>query len=673
MPSSTRRTLSAAGVVALTLAALCSAPSAQAIASSSTIVTTTADAGPGSLRAAISEANIGVPGFRIAFGVTGTIQVDSPLPAITNSVTIDGSTLVTLATPSAPTIELDFNGNTGLVFGPGADESKLLDLSLVNASGSAVTIGADRVLVAGNWIGVTPAGVAAGNGGDGITLEPGTMGNRIGENDAGVSGAVSNVISANGGSGIRLEGSTENIIRANRVGTNPAGTAAMANSAGGITLTAKSSGNTIGGRVYTDSATGQSNNPTGSEGSVDPTFVVPPLGNLVSGNDAHGIAIQGQSDSNVLNGNFVGTTADGNSSLPNDGDGVLIEDSDFTLLQGCRLNDNPFVYYNVLSGNTGNGLHLRSADSTLVQANFFGVGANNTDLVPNGKDGLLIDGDSQTTQVGGVIPMGNVVAGNTGNGIAVRDTASGFISFNTFGGLLAFKGAAPNGKNGILITSTGGDQSIRTSVLSGNKGNGLKLAGAATGVTAVPDIIGLDTRGTGKLPNGKNGILITGRAHGNTIGGAKASVIRQNTVSGNKGYGLVINGKAHHNNVFRTFLGANIQGVHLGKKLPRVGNAKGGVLVAGTAHHNVFGYARENKMSKMISGNEGPGITLKGKTSRNHVVRNFIGVGRHGKCLVNRGPNVIDRGNNIVKGNVECGPGKKDNDLLETPSRRGRG
>ena len=81
----------------------------------------------------------------------------------------------------------------------------------------------------------------------------------------------------------------------------------------------------------------------------------------------------------------------------------------------------------------------------IVQGNFFGTGANNTAIVANRLDGILVEGTSANTQVGGVIPLGNVSAGNGRNGIEVTGKVSGFTTFNTFGGLLAFKGAAPNG------------------------------------------------------------------------------------------------------------------------------------------------------------------------------------------------------------------------------------
>ena len=106
----------------------------------------------------------------------------------------------------------------------------------------------------------------------------------------------------------------------------------------------------------------------------------------------------------------------------------------------------------------------------------------------------------RTRQVGGVIPLGNVSAGNGENGIEVADTASGFTTFNTFGGLFAFYGAAPNGNDGLLITSTGGNQTVRTNVFSGNLNNGIEIAGDASGVTIVPNIVGLDTRGDASWP-----------------------------------------------------------------------------------------------------------------------------------------------------------------------------
>jgi hypothetical protein len=301
--------------------------------------------------------------------------------------------------------------------------------------------------------------------------------------------------------------------------------------------------------------------------------------------------------------------------------------------------NNPFVYYNVVSGNRRNGLRVTNSDNVTVQGNFFGVGANNTTIVGNRLDGILVDGSSANTQVGGVIPLGNVSAGNGLNGIAVLGTVRKFVTFNTFGGLLAFKGAAPNGLDGLLITSTGGDNLVRTNVFSGNRRNGIELAGNASGVTVDPDIVGLNTKGNAVLPNGGDGLLIDGTAHGNTIGGTLVSVIPQNTFSGNSGYGVVIAGRAHDNTVDPSFIGTQILGVNA------LGNKLGGVLITDHAYRNLVG-EEACRRPNLISGNSGIGVTLTGDTTQNSVINNFIGLNRFGRDLPNSGPALVNAGQN---------------------------
>ena len=99
-------------------------------------------------------------------------------------------------------------------------------------------------------------------------------------------------------------------------------------------------------------------------------------------------------------------------------------------LVGCKVVNSPFVYYNVISGNARNGLRITSSDNVTVQGNFLGAGANNTTIVKNQLDGILVDGTSRNTQVGGVIPLGNVSAGNGLNGIAVLGKVRGFVTVN---------------------------------------------------------------------------------------------------------------------------------------------------------------------------------------------------------------------------------------------------
>jgi parallel beta-helix repeat protein len=610
-------------------------------------VTSLSDAGVGSLRAAVNTANAAPAGNStlINFGVNGTIILASPLPAIAREVTIDATTAPTHVSGGPPVVALDFNGNPGLLFAAGSSGSQLLGVAVDHASGNGVTLDAGSVTLNDNYIGLNLAGAAAGNGADGVHVSAASARNLIGLNSTRASGVVANVISGNRGSGIALVGSSANTVVANRIGTTAAGTSAIANGGDGILLAGGSRGNEIGGTAFIDSVTGKANNPTGDKGTVTPVFVVPPLGNLISGNGSNGVMIDTGSHGNVLNGNFIGTTASGDGALGNAGNGVWIYRAPGNSLVGCKVVNNPFVYYNVISGNLRNGLRVTSSDNVTVQGNFFGVGANNTAIVGNRLDGILVDGSSVNTQVGGVIPLGNVSAGNGLNGIAVLGTARRFVTFNTFGGLLAFKGAAPNGLNGLLITSTGGDSLVRTNVFSGNKGNGIELAGNASGVTVDPDIVGLTTKGDAVLPNGGDGLLIDGTAHGNTIGGTLISVIPQDTFSGNSGYGVVIAGRAHDNIVDPSFIGTQILGVKA------LGNKKGGVLITDNAYSNLIGQEACERPN-LISGNNGIGVTLTRDTRQNFVINNYIGLNRFARDLPNSGPPVVNAGHsNTISGN----------------------
>jgi parallel beta-helix repeat protein len=599
-------------------------------------VTNLNDSGAGSLRAAITAANAAAPGTpsTINFTVNGTITLASDLPTITGTVTIDATTAPTYTAGGPPVVEVDAGGHAGLVFDTGSAGSQLLGTAVANAAGNGVTLNAGFITLNSNYIGLNLAGQAAGNSGDGVFVAATSSHNQIGLNPSNTPGVVGNVISGNGGNGISFHNSSNNTVAANRIGTSADGTTAIANGGNGIWLTAGSNGNEIGGAVTGTGPDGP-NNPTGTKGTVTPVFVTPPLGNLVSGNGQSGILIDTGSQNNVLNGNYVGTNAAGNAAIGNAQNGVWIVNADNNSLIGCTVTDQPFVYYNVISGNGLQGLEVTNSNNVTVQGNFLGIGADNSTIVANRLNGLQVDGSSQNTEVGGVIPLGNVISGNGLNGISVNGTASGFQSFNTFGGLLAFGGAAPNGNDGILITSTGGNNDLRTNVFSGNNNNGIEIAGGASGVTVDPNIVGLNTAGNTPLPNRNDGILVTGTAHNNTIGGyVDASVIPNQTFSGNTGYGVAVLGSAHDNTVFYNLVGTNVVGDGA------EGNANGGVFVGGQAANNTIGGTSTNPFqptANLISGNGGNGVTVVANGNSNPVVGNAIGVDRFGQPLPNAG------------------------------------
>ncbi|HET6327078.1 MAG TPA: LEPR-XLL domain-containing protein [Planctomycetaceae bacterium] len=572
-------------------------------------VSTLNDAGNGSLRQAILNANANHGADVINFTVAGTIVLNSALPNVIDTVNIDGTSAPGFA--STPVVEVNFNGHAGLDFTANASGSELQSLSLVNASTNGVTLNAvHQMIIAGNFVGVETDGVTtAANNGSGIALTNST-GNTIG----GPSLLDGNIVSGNSQQGILLSGSSTNIVENNYIGTDATGTIALGNGFNGVLISGHAVGNLIGGEE------------TGGNDPTQGTFVRPPEGNLISGNGGDGVLITNHASQNQLSGNFIGTDASGNAALGNTLDGVAIVSANNNSLLGCTIQTNPFVFYNVISGNGGNGLTVNNSNNTTIQANFFGMGANNDTAVGNGQNGVVVEGSSSHTTMGGPIPLGNVDAANAQNGIVVRDHASFFTSYNTFCGLAAFS-TDPNfgnGGDGMLITSTGGSILIRTNVITENGRDGVEIAGAAQGVRVTGNIIGLDTNGQAEMGNLGNGVEVGGSAHNIVVGGPQPTfnVVPQNTISANGENGVAITGSAHSITVNNGFIGTNATG------LQTFGNDEAGIYIGPGTSKNVIG-SPEPSLTTIISGNGASGINMEGTTG-NTVVGTWIGLDRNG-------------------------------------------
>jgi parallel beta-helix repeat protein len=464
------------------------------------------------------------------------------------------------------------------------------------------------------WVDLAPP--ASVTGVDGLPSANSVYGNAVVGIVLGESGSASyqsqvnvgfqpaNVISGNRGHGVAIVGGSDNVLAMNLIGTDGSGQTAIANRGNGLLVTNRASGNLIGG-----SASG-GNDPTAG------VFVRPPQGNLISGNRANGVLITGGATATTLSGNFVGTTTSGNAALANAADGVAIVGANGNSLLGTTFRQSPFVFYNVLSGNGGNGLRITNANNTTVQANFSGVGADNATIVANGRNGILANGTSKSIIAGGPIPLGNVVSGNNRNGIEIAGRVSGFVSFNNFAGMVAFGGAAPNRLNGIRITATGGNNLIRTCLVAGNLGDGIVIAGNATGVTVEDTAAGTNSAISAAIPNYGSGILITGNARGNAIGGFQPSVETKVHLSGNLRYGIEITGRARNNRIFNAVVGA---GFFANDPIP---NGLGGIFVGPGTSGTIIG-GGEPLMANRVLTNNGAGLTIAG-SSGNRVLGNEI-------------------------------------------------
>ena len=213
-------------------------------------VTTTNDNGAGSFRQAIQNVNSGTIPGAILLNIPGpapySITLQSPLPAITNRVTIDATTQPGYA--GSPMVELN-----GASLGGGADglfitagNSTVRGLAIHGFSGSGIRLAAaGGNVIQGNFIGTDLTGTTALPNGTGIQVEIDSPNNLIGGTNSG----NGNLISGNSGHGIVLNQSPENLIQGNFIGTDVSGVVSLGNNLDGLYLNNASS-NAIGGVFF---------------------------------------------------------------------------------------------------------------------------------------------------------------------------------------------------------------------------------------------------------------------------------------------------------------------------------------------------------------------------------------------------------------------------------------
>ncbi len=116
------------------------------------VVRNLGDAGPGSLRAAITAAN-SRPASRIVFSVRGTVRLARALPAIHRRVAIDATTAPGYH-GGRPVVAINFRRHLGLVFGPGAGGASLLGVAVDRAGDAGVSLVARDITLNHDYIGL---------------------------------------------------------------------------------------------------------------------------------------------------------------------------------------------------------------------------------------------------------------------------------------------------------------------------------------------------------------------------------------------------------------------------------------------------------------------------------------------------------------------------------------
>ncbi len=461
-----------------------------------------------------------------------------------------------------------------------------------------------------------------------------------------------NTIINNHGDGIRImDGGTANTIHGNRIGITFIGG------------TVKSAGNTGNGVSIIDSP----GNIIGGETLVPGTS----LGNFISDNAGAGVWIQGtDSSGNVVLGNIIGKDSPTSPLTGNQGAGVRIQGAPGNLVGGTSITSR-----NVISGNASYGVEIAdlAASLNVVSGNFIGVNVSGTEAVPN-LGGVSIDGGQRSFI--GQPGSGNVISGNTENGIRIRGESAieNRVQGNYIGVGADGQTRIRNSGNGIYIESAsesfiGGAAAPEANVISGNGsansivGDGIRIVGGF-GNTVTGNLIGVTRSATGLQPlsNSRDGVSIE-NSKNNVIGGETDTPGTQagNIISENKSSGISIEGATSTNNrIIGNVIGVSAAGTALN------GNGGNGMSVR-QAQNNTIGGTSE-KERNVISGNGSYGISFF-QSNANKVVGNFIGTdltGIHAVANSSGGITLISSSHNII-GDVTGSLGNVPGKAIKTP------
>ena len=350
-----RRSLLAAAI------ALFSAAGLSVVCADTFVVTNTNTSGPGSLSQAILDSNVRTGQDTIAFDIpgTGVQRIDlsqSFTPEITDSVIIDGYTQ-----PGAHANSLSVGNNAVLLI--------YLDGGSVKRDGKGLVISGSNCVVRG--LSITgferdPSsdpfffrvlggfGIHLLNGGTGNVIE----GNFIGLKPDGVTAVANHV-------GIRVEGA-QSLIG----GTSPAARNVISGNASAAEILGYGQGAAfLGNYIGTDASGGNAaGNLTGLKLGTHDVVVggtSPGSGNVISGNRYDAIALGfsvayrffSSANRALIQGNLIGTTADGNRALGNGGGAVQISRGADCMIGGLEPGAGNVIAFNgrgvaVLSGGT---------------------------------------------------------------------------------------------------------------------------------------------------------------------------------------------------------------------------------------------------------------------------------------------------------------------------------
>ena len=413
---------------------------------------------------------------------------------------LNGNLLIEIDGTNVANYALLFDGDTA-----GGAGSSVRGL-VINRFGknNTIVVGANNITVAGNYIGTDPTGlIDLGNAGPGITWQYGTT-DTFDAKIGGLSPADRNLISGNEDAGSYPSNGWT--FQGNFIGVDATGLVAMGNSTSGASggISADNCENvTIGGD---------------QPGAI----------NVISGNNSHGVAPDFTQNTTIA-GNYIGVGADGTTSLPNGGAGIVLTNSTNALiggstegsgntianstLQGVYLgtgNDGVVVAGNTVSSNTTGGIYTQGGVNITIGGTTSTI-ANTVDS--NGSDGI------NTFESSNVLIGGNTINSNSNIGVLVNGSTNVTVDENAVN---------DNASHGIALHNSSTFAAVQKNTIENNGSNGIDVYNLVTDSTIEGNFINKNSNNGLQIDNGIN-IVVGGTAEGSS-----------NTISSNAGDGIYI-------------------------------------------------------------------------------------------------------------------------------------
>ena len=552
------------------------------------------------------------------------------LPALQQPVRVDGTTQPGYA--GVPIVRLV--GSNTAIFGQGlsleADGSILRGLSIEkyeaklavqilssssrveachltsNGTGIAVLSGTNVVI---GGLALSNRNVISANGGDGVvingTAARGTrvQGNYIGVDPGGVLPA------GNGATGVYIQDSPSNAVGGAVAG---AGNVISYNGQHGVSIAVAGAGsNVVQGNIILSNA----NHGVFIDGAPYARVggLLPAERNVISGNGEAGVYVRALSPYAQVVNNIIGLATNGAAAL---GNGSASNGHGLATFSAHGL-----MVSNWIAGNTLNGILVSGAGavSNVLLGNRIGLTVSNVAL-PNLQAGLEVIG-APYTQIGAAGESNaNVIAGNGGDGVVLRGLgAQGSAIENNFIGCdLNGQFARTNQGIGVVLNGVT-NVLVADNLIGGNRLEGLYLfGGGGPGVRIRANLIGVASNGLAALPNGESGVRVGSDTSHVLIGGVAAT--NRNLISANGTYGIYLQAGTTGILVQANFIGTATNGTS------RLGNARSGVLIDGGRDH-WLGSTNSGSSGNVISGNRECGVYISGATPTNvTLVYNRIGV-----------------------------------------------